>query len=44
MDKGKTLDQAYAKSVIKGKPRDDLQRILRSGYLARLNPKKERHY
>jgi hypothetical protein len=39
--KGMTLDQAYAKSVIKGKASDELHR---TGYLARLKPKKERLY
>jgi hypothetical protein len=42
--KGITLDQVYAKSVLKGKASDELHRILRSGYLARLKPKKERLY
>lgn len=41
---GKTLDLSYAKSVLKGKPSDELHRILRSGYFARLKPKKERIY
>ncbi|MDM5326821.1 hypothetical protein [Neobacillus sp. CF12] len=41
---GMALDQAYAKSVLKGKPSDELHRMLRSGYLARLKPKKERLY
>lgn len=34
-----TLDQAYAKSVLKGKPTDDLHKILKSGYLARIKHK-----
>jgi hypothetical protein len=42
--KGMILDQAYAKSVLKGKASDDLHRMLRSGYLTRLKPKKERLY
>ncbi|MCR8996512.1 hypothetical protein [Brevibacillus laterosporus] len=42
--KGIMLDQAHAKSVLKGKASDELHRILRSGYLARLKPKKERFY
>ncbi|SDN62561.1 hypothetical protein [Bacillus sp. OK048] len=42
--KGITLDQSYAKSVLKGKAIDELHRMLRSGYLARLKPKKERLY
>ncbi|MFP5114834.1 hypothetical protein ACSU64_20990 [Bacillaceae bacterium C204] len=42
--KGITLDQIYAKSVLKGKASDALHRMLRSGYLARLKPKKERLY
>jgi hypothetical protein len=42
--KGMPLDQAYAKSILKGKAGDELHRMLRSGYLARLKPKKERLY
>jgi capsid portal protein len=42
--KGMALEQAYAKSVLKGKASDELHRMLRSGYLARLKPKKERIY
>jgi hypothetical protein len=42
--KGLILDQAYAKSVLKGKVSDELHSILRSGYLSRLKPKKERLY
>jgi phage tail protein X len=42
--KGISLDQAYAKSVLKGKASDELHKMLRSGYLARLKPKKERFY
>lgn len=42
--KGITLDQTYAKSVLKGKASDELHKMLRSGYLARLKPKKERLY
>lgn len=42
--KGMTLDQAYAKSVLKGKASDDLHKMLKFGYLARLKPKKERLY
>ena len=42
--KGMTLDQVYAKSVIKGKASDELHRMLKSGYLARLKPKKEKLY
>ncbi|WP_042461740.1 hypothetical protein [Neobacillus dielmonensis] len=42
--KGLALDQTYAKSVLKGKASDELHRMLRSGYLARLKPKKERLY
>ncbi|PKR83891.1 hypothetical protein [Heyndrickxia camelliae] len=42
--KGITLDQSYAKSVLKGKPSDELHKMLRSGYFARLKPKKERIY
>jgi hypothetical protein len=42
--KGVTLDQSYAKSVLKGKTGDELHRMLKSGYLARLKPKKERLY
>jgi hypothetical protein len=42
--KGMPLDQAYAKSILKGKAGDELHRMLRSCYLARLKPKKERLY
>jgi hypothetical protein len=42
--KGMVLDQAYAKSVLKGKPSDELHKMLRSGYFARMKPKKERIY
>lgn len=42
--KGITLDKAYAKTVFKGKASDELHRMLRSGYFARLKPKKERLY
>ena len=42
--KGMALDQVYAKSVLKGKASDELHRMLRAGYLARLKPKKERLY
>lgn len=42
--KGITIDQAYAKSVLKGKASDELHRMLKSVYLARLKPKKERLY
>lgn len=42
--KGMILDQAYAKSVLKGTAGDELHRMLRSGYLTRLIPKKERLY
>ncbi|MEH7504926.1 hypothetical protein V7152_23440 [Neobacillus drentensis] len=41
---GMTLDQDYAKSVLKGKASDELHKMLKSGYLARLKPKKERLY
>jgi hypothetical protein len=41
---GMTLDPVYAKSILKGKASDELHRMLRSGYLARLKPKKERLY
>jgi hypothetical protein len=34
--KGITLDQAYAKSVLKGKATGELHKMLQSGYLARL--------
>jgi glutamate synthase domain-containing protein 3 len=40
--KGMNLDLAYAKSVLKGNASDEIHKILRSGYLARLKPKKER--
>jgi phage tail protein X len=40
--KGITLDQDFAKSVLKGKASDRLHRVLKAGYLARLKPKKER--
>ncbi|QIZ07649.1 hypothetical protein HFZ78_13650 [Priestia megaterium] len=42
--KGMALDQAYTKSVLKGKASGELHKMLRSGYLARLKPKKERLY
>ncbi|QIZ07618.1 hypothetical protein HFZ78_13475 [Priestia megaterium] len=41
---GMNLDQAYAKSVLKEKASDELHKMLRSGYFARLKPKKERLY
>ena len=41
---GISLDQAYAKSILKGVPSDELHKLLRSGYFARLKPKKERRY
>lgn len=42
--KGMTLDQDYAKSVLKGKASDNLHKMLKTGYMSRLKPKKERLY
>jgi phage tail protein X len=42
--KGMALDQAYAKSVLKGKASDELHKTLRAAYLPRLKSKKERLY
>ncbi|MGF6947887.1 phage tail protein X [Neobacillus sp. B4I6] len=42
--KGMNLDLAYAKSVLKGKACDELHKMLKSGYFARMKPKKERLY
>jgi hypothetical protein len=37
--KGISVTPEYAKSVIKGKPTDELHKFLKSGYLERIRPK-----
>ncbi|PGT81582.1 hypothetical protein [Bacillus sp. AFS040349] len=41
--KGMDIDQEYAKSVIKGKPNDELHKILKSGYMARIKPNQKKY-
>jgi hypothetical protein len=43
-NKGIPLTKEYASSVIKGKATDELHRILKSGYMARITPKKGKGY